>query len=196
MPRRAPKPSADRILVAAERAFARHGYAAVSLRQLMTSAGVSTTAFYARFPSKEAVLVALTAGLFAELYQQAPRVLDRARDLDTGIDLGVQLLCDQLGPRKALVRTILSEAGASPAAVQARRQAYRTLAAFLAARFAALAGRRRVAIAEPEALAWAVVGALEIQVVRWAVWDELDVDELRASLGATARAILARAVAR
>lgn len=193
MPRRAPRPSADRILAAAERVFARHGYAAVSLRQLIEAAGVSTTAFYARFDSKEAVLAALTTGLLADLYAKAPDALAGVRDLDAGIDAGVDLLCDQLAPRKALVRTILAEGGGSRDALEARQRAYGALAGFLAARFAALVRRRRATLAEPEALAWAVIGALEIQVVRWAVWSELDADGLRGAMHATAHAILGRA---
>jgi len=190
--RRATKPSSDRILEAAEEVFAEHGYSDVSLRQLMAAAEVSTTAFYARFDSKEAVMAALTTRLFGELYAAAPGVLDQARDLEGGIDRGVDLLCDRFAPRKALVRMILSEAGSAPAAVDARRRAYGLLAAFLAARLWSLAERKRITLEDPSALAWALVGALEIQIVRWAVWDEIDVDTLRAQLRAAARAILPR----
>jgi len=188
--RRTQKPSADRILEAAEEVFAEHGYAEVSLRQLMSAAGVSTTAFYARFDSKEAVMAALTTRLFSELYAEAPRVLDRARDLERGIVLGVDLLCDRFAPRRALVRMILAETGASKAAVDARRRAYSLLAAFLAARFRALSEKKRIEVPDPDALSWALVGALEIQVTRWAVWNEIDLATLRAQLVAAARAIL------
>ena len=186
--RRAGRPSADRILEAAEGVFAKHRYADVSLRQLIAAAGVSTTAFYARFESKEAVMAALTSRLFIELHAEAPGVLDQARDLETGIDVGVDLLCARFGPKKALVKTILSETGSAPAAIEARRRAYGLLAAFLAARL----GRMRLPTADPSALAWALVGALEIQIVRWAVWDEIDLSTLRAQLVATARAVLPR----
>ena len=188
--KRAAKPSSDRILEAAEDVFAKHGYADVSLRQLIGAAGVSTTAFYARFDSKEAVMAALTARLFGELYADAPGVLDRARDLESGIVLGVDLMCDRFAPRKALVRMILSETGASKAAVDARRRAYTLLATFLAAR---LRGLRQLAARDADALAWALVGALEVQVTRWAVWSEIDLPTLRAQLVAAARAILPEA---
>ncbi len=185
--RRTAKPSSDRILETAEATFAKHGYAEVSLRQLMTAAGVSTTAFYARFDSKEAVMAALVTRLFSDLYAAAPAVLDRARDLESGIEVGVDLLCDLFGPRQALVRLILSEAGSAPAAVLARRSAYSLLATFLASRIRALKSMRGT---DPEALAWAVVGALEIQIVRWAVWKEIDLATLRTQLRATAHAVL------
>ena len=194
--RRHAKPSSDAILEAAEALFAEYNYADVSLRQLMAAAGVSTTAFYARFESKEAVVAALTARLFGDLYREAPRVLDQARDLEAGIERGVDLLCAQFAPRRALVRMILSETGSSPAAITARRTAYALLAGFLAARFTTLADRGKIAIADPTALAWALVGALEIQIVRWAVWDEIDVSALRIQLRAAARAILPREIIR
>ena len=188
--RRAAKPSAVRILEAAEQVFAEHGYAEVSLRQLIAAAGVSTTAFYARFDSKEAVMAALTSRLFGELYADAPGVLDRARDLESGIVLGVELMCERFAPRKALVRMILAETGASKAAVDARRRAYSLLASFLAARLRGAAERKQIDVRDPDALAWALVGALEVQVTRWAVWDEIDLPTLRAQLIAGARAIL------
>lgn len=190
--RRAFKPSSDGILEAAEIAFARHGYMAISLRQLIAASKVSTTAFYARFESKEAVLAALTTRLFRDLHADAPGVLDQVRDLETGIDHGVELLCERFAPRKALVRLILAEAGSSQAAVKARRDAYGMLAAFLAMRFTLLADKKRISVVDPTALAWALIGALEIQVVRWAVWEQIEVDELRAQLRLAARAILPR----
>jgi len=156
----------------------------------MSAAAISTTAFYARFDSKEAVMAALTTRLFGELYADAPAVLDGARDLESGIVLGVDLLCDRFEPRKALVRMILAETGASKAAVDARRRAYGVLAGFLAARFRALTERKRMAVKDPDALAWSLVGALEIQITRWAVWNEIDMATLRTQLVAAARSIL------
>lgn len=190
MPKAALKPSADRILAAAEALFAKHGYGEVSLRQLIAGAGVSTTAFYARFPSKAAVLDALIVRLFAELHQDAGPALRDARDLEDGIARGVDLLCTRLGPKKALVRLAIAETGAHASTAAARSRSYALLAQFLAHRLAALAARGQITAPDPHALAWALVGALDIQVTRWAVWDELSLDELRAQLLATARAIL------
>jgi len=188
--RRAQKPSADRILETAEDVFAKHGYGEVSLRQLMAAAGVSTTAFYARFDSKEAVMAELTTRLFGALYTEAPRVLGEVKSLATGIERGVDLLCDQFAERKALVRLILSEAGSSAVAVAARRDAYGLLAGFLASRFRAMAERKKMIAPDPDGLAWALVGALEIQIVRWAVWGEIDLETLRAQLRAVSRAVI------
>jgi AcrR family transcriptional regulator len=151
---------------------------------------VSTTAFYARFESKAAVLDALTERFFRELQSEAAIVLGSARSLDDGIERGVDLVIDRFGPRKALVRLIIAEAGSVAPTSSIRRQSYSLLAGFLAHRLAAMVERGRIAVVDPDALAWAIVGALEIQIVRWAVWDEIDRTGLRDRLLATARAIL------
>src|SRR5262245_17083563 len=131
------KPTADGILEAAEALFAQRGYSDVSLRQLIAAAGVSTTAFYARFESKAAVLDALTERLFRELQTEAAVVLGNARSLDDGIERGVDLLIERFGPRKALVRLIIAEAGSVAPTSSMRRRSYGLFAGFLAHRLRA-----------------------------------------------------------
>jgi AcrR family transcriptional regulator len=65
----------------------------------MAAAGVSTTAFYARFDSKEGSWSPRRACSAA--LQRCPGVLDQARDLESGIARGVDLLCDRFETRKA-----------------------------------------------------------------------------------------------
>jgi AcrR family transcriptional regulator len=189
VPRRVLRPSADRILAAAETLFATHSYGDISLRQLIAAAGVSTTAFYSRFDSKDAVLDTLTERLFTELHQEAVKVLPLARDLDDGIDRGIEILCGQFAPRKPIVRLVIAETG-SVQTRTTRKQSYTMLVGFLAHYLRALAGRGRIEVADAEATAWALVGALEMQLVRWAVWDELDINQLRVALLGVAHAIL------
>jgi AcrR family transcriptional regulator len=188
--RRAVRPSSDRILAAAENLFATHSYGDISLRQLIAAAGVSTTAFYSRFDSKDAVLDTLTERLFTELQQAATKALPLARNLDDGIERGIDLLLEQFAPRKPIIRLVIAETGSVQATSASRKRLYTMLVGFLAHYLRALAGRGRIEVADAEATAWALVGALEMQLVRWAVWDELDIDQLRAALLAVARAIL------
>ncbi len=108
-------------------------------------------------------------------------MLRNASDLEDGIQRSIDLLVNMFGPRKPIIRMVISEIGAH----DARRRSYTLLAAFLAHRLRAVLG-----VADPDALAWAIVGGLEIQLTRWAVWDELDLPTLRERLLATARAIL------
>lgn len=60
----------------------------------------------------------------------------------------------------------------------------------LSARLTALAERERIDVAEPDALAWAIVGALSMELVRWAVYEEIDDAALAGALHPTARAML------
>jgi AcrR family transcriptional regulator len=191
MARRALRPSADRILSAAEALFATRGYGDVSLRQLMAAAGVSTTAFYARFDSKASVLNALTERLFADLHAEAAAVLTKqVRSLGEGIERGVDILIGQFKTRKALVRLVIAEAGSIPQTLEIRKKSYTMLVGFLAHYLRALTARGRLDVKDPDGMCWALVGALEMQVVRWAVWDDLDIDQLRAGLLGVAHAIL------
>lgn len=192
MPRRAEKakPSVERILEAAEELFAENAYGDISLRQLIGAAGISTTAFYARFESKEAVLDQLTDSLFRGLQIQAATELRNVKNLDEGIERGVDILVDRFAARRALVRLVIAETGSIGRGSSMRRKSYAMLVGFMAHYFKALSDRGRIDVKDADALAWALVGALEMQIVRWAVWDELDVDELKAALVGVARAIL------
>ena len=186
MPKR--KPSADRILEAAETVFARHGYGETSLRQLMSGARVSTTAFYARFRSKEEVLRALVLRLLEELEAKARVELAKAETLADGFGRGVDVLFEVLAPKRHLVRILLTEAAASPDVTRALGDLYAGLATFLAGRFDALVSGGSAL--DTDALAWSVVGALNMQVARWAVFEHVSTDALRRTLHATAKAFL------
>jgi AcrR family transcriptional regulator len=184
------RPSHDAILATAERVFTERGYADTALRELIAACGCSTTAFYARFPTKEAVLATLLRELLVDLHDAAANALPRAKDLASGFDEGVELLVGALAGRRGLVRIALSEAARVPSARAVVRDAYGMLAVLLATQLAKQAQRKRIDIADTDALAWALVGALTMQVTRWAVFEELDDAALVHSLRATARTML------
>jgi AcrR family transcriptional regulator len=184
------KPSSDAILEAAERVFSRQGYGATSLRNVMSAARVSTTAFYARFPSKEAVLETLVRRLVENLAGEASAVLGSAADVREGFDVAADAVLRSLVGHRALVRIALSEGPVSPAARRALSDAYGLLVGLIEARLDALAGQGRIPHTASRELAWGLVGALQIHVVRWAVFEDIDDAELGRSLRATARALL------
>jgi AcrR family transcriptional regulator len=190
MSRAASRPSHDRILAAAEVVFAQKGFGATSIRDLLSAAECSTTAFYARFPSKDAVLEALIRQLLGDLHDTAAGALARAKDLQSGWDLGIDLLVEALRDRKGLMKVALTEGAVVPASRAALRDTYGLLAALLANRLQTVAERRSVQLDDPPALAWAIVGALAMQVTRWAVYETIDDAELADALRATARAVL------
>jgi AcrR family transcriptional regulator len=184
------RPSKDGILESAERVFARNGYGETSLRQLMAEAGVSTTAFYARFPSKEAVLVALVQRLLGTLAEEAAVALGEAKSTEEGFAIGVEVLVRSLRPHKIVTKLALTEAVASKEARDALRDAYGTLAGLLAAMIGKAAHKGGAEVDDPEAVAWALVGTLKIQLERWAVFDDLSDAQFGKACKAAADAML------
>lgn len=184
------RPSHDGILATAERVFAERGYGDTSLRELMSACGVSTTAFYARFPTKEAVLETLLRDLLVDLHDAAAQALPKAKDPAQGFDRGVDVLVAAIAERRGLVRVALTEAATVAPARAVLRDAYGMLAGLLAGQIAKLVARGRIDVADGDALAWALVGALTMQVMRWAVFEELADDQLAEALRATARTML------
>src|SRR6185436_4297748 len=149
MPRRAvekTKPSVERILEAAEGLFAESAYGDISLRQLIAAAGISTTAFYARFDSKEAVLDQLTESLFRGLQLEAATALRSVKNLDEGIERGVDILVDRFASRKSLVRLVIAESGSLGPTSSMRRKSYVMLVGFMAHYFKALNERGRIEV--------------------------------------------------
>jgi AcrR family transcriptional regulator len=148
----------------------------------MTEAKVSTTAFYARFASKEEVLRALVLGMLGDLNAALAEDVASATGLEEGFHRGVEVMCDVLVPRRALVRVTLTEAAASPAVIKALAGLYSALATLLASQLEDLMGRGALAKVDAPAAAWSLIGALQMQVLRWAVYDQLSADAFRKAL--------------
>jgi TetR/AcrR family transcriptional repressor of uid operon len=183
------KPSSDRILEAAERVFVKHGYGETSLRQVMASSRISTTAFYARFASKEAVLRELVVRLIAELDTRARAELSTATGLEDGFTRGMDVLVGALAEKRGVVRLALTEAAVSPIVNETVGRAYQKLVGLLAWKIDALVKRGIIAELDVDAAAWALVGAVSIHVQRWAVWEEIETEELASTLRRAATAL-------
>lgn len=188
------KPSADGILQAAERLFAEQGYGATSLRDLMTAAKVSTTAFYARFDSKEAVLDELMRAFVESLSVAVLEAAARARDVGEGLDAGAEVLVQSIVPHRNLVRLFFTEAPTSPKSKEVVRTLHVQLAELLSARLQKLRDKGVVSTPDPTALGWALLGSMEMQLIRWAVLDDLADRALGPALRASALAVLPSAM--
>jgi AcrR family transcriptional regulator len=186
----------EEILDAAERVFIRQGYGETSLRQLMAAAEVSTTAFYARFDSKEAVLIALVERLLGGLFRAEAEALSKVRNMDEGIERGVEVMAETLGPHRRLVAIVLTEALSSNEVRKSVQRAYAGLVKLLNAQLEAAARAREVTLPDPLALSWAFVGALHIQVLRWAVFEEVGKNDLAPALRGVARTMMPAVIGR
>lgn len=181
--------SRNDILEAAAAEFADRGFGNTSLRQLMAAAKVSTTAFYARYPSKDAVLIALVEDLMAELFAGGAAALAKAPHVDAGIEAGLAVLVSTLRRHRPVVALALTEGAAIAEVSAALGDALGALAELLASRIAASRGSRRRSRAD-RSRAWALVGALHLQVLRWSVFAQIDDAELERELAGAARALL------
>jgi AcrR family transcriptional regulator len=180
------RPTGDLILSASAKVFAKRGYGETSLRDLMAAAGVSTTAFYVRFASKEEVLHALVERLLADLQAATAQTLAAGGDVGAGFQRGVEAMTKVLLEHRIAVRLALTEAPSVPRTRDALAKAYGALAKLLGTRLGELAHARDAG----DALGWALVGALAMQVQRWAVFEELDDRGLARALAATARTLM------
>ncbi len=149
----------------------------------MLAARVSTTAFYTRFGGKEEVLRALVQRLLDQVDVAARRELALAHGLKDGFRRGVDALVEVIGPQRELVHLALTQAAASPEVNKALGARYASLAGLLAMQIEALGAGG----ANPDALAWSLVGALHMQVLRWAAYGQLETEQLSAALLAVAQ---------
>lgn len=66
----------DALLATAEKLFARHGYDAVSTKQLAADAGITIGALYHHFPSKEALYLEVIKRVFSKISKLPSEILD------------------------------------------------------------------------------------------------------------------------
>ena len=178
------KPDRQKMLHAAEKLFADKGFGACSLRDVITACNCSTTAFYARFESKEAVLDELVTNLIRDLRDNAMTELASAQSMNQGFALGVDVLVSTLMPRKGTVRLALTEASCSLGAQSVMQRSWTVLVDLLELRLGSLD------IENPNTVAWALIGALTMQIMRWAVYEEVADQDLPKVLGEVAATFL------
>lgn len=167
------------ILEAAEELFARQGYGETSLRELIAASGISSTAFYVRYRSKEAVLAAIVSRVLTELLALGSAIFAESSSLEEMFERVPAAIREAVKGHKTALRLALTEALASPAVRPALYRAYAALANLIATYLDRLRQRERlVAGADPRHLGWAMVGAVQVQIMRWAVFEELDDDRL------------------
>jgi AcrR family transcriptional regulator len=168
--------SRDDVLDVAARVFAERGFGETSLRQLIAESRMSPTAFYARYPSKNAVLEALVERVLSRIFLAASAAFAQARTVDDAVDRLAQVLISGLAGQKASMRLMMTEAPVVPAARRAIHAAYASLAKLVAAYLA------QQDVANPDAFGWSAVGTIWVQIARWAVFEEIDDRELSIQL--------------
>ena len=168
--------SRDDVLDVAARVFSDRGFGDTSLRQLIAETGMSPTAFYARYPSKQAVLEALVERVLSRLLLSSSTTFAKAKSLDDAVDAIAGVLHDSVIGQKPVIRLMMTEAPVLPGVRQSLHAAYGGLSRLVGSYLA----KKRIPHAE--SAGWAMVGAMYFVIMRWAVFEELDDAGLTAEL--------------
>jgi TetR/AcrR family transcriptional regulator len=109
---RAPKAERTRaaILEAAEREFARRGYAATRLEDVADAVGVRRAALFYHFRDKQALYDAVIEDAFRELVARVEAALSAGGPIAPRIEAAVEAWVDAIQARPALARLILRHA--------------------------------------------------------------------------------------
>lgn len=167
----------QRLLEAAERVFAELGYHDASVVKIADAAGTGQGTFYLYFASKQAV--------FDELVEDLNRRVRHAM-IEASAQAGTRAEAERLGfeaffrftsEHPALYRVIRQAEFVSPGALRLHYE--RIVEGYREGLRQAMDGGEIVE-ADPEVVAWALMGVGEMVGMRWVLWGDQDGDEPRA----------------
>lgn len=181
-----------RILAAAEEAFAEKGFGGTSTRELIQRSGHSTTAFYTHFSQKEDVLAALVEEISLEIREAIQKGMREGRDTPERIFLSFMNTFAVYKDHKALAKILLGEALSftGPAGEKARAL-YHGVAEITRHELSLLRKQGMLGDIDLDAFAYGMIGAVNFQIFRWAVWEEISLPELERLIAETGRMIVA-----
>ncbi len=144
--------TAERITAAALALLERTSFAELSVAEIARRAGVSVGGFYARFPSKQALLEYFDATVVEGILERASRELDSERlagaSARTVVRTYVGLAVSAFRRHRTVLQQVALRTRTSPD--PAFRQRIRAANAFLHGRFRALLNERRSELGHPE----------------------------------------------
>lgn len=160
----------ERILQTAEEVFGRRGYHDATISEITGLAGVAQGSFYLHFPSKREIFGHLLRTRSAELSQ----VLE-----DAAQEAGGPIADRQRASFKAFFTWIQEHPWIFRVArlaefvdPQLREEWYRSFAEGYARTLERAMADGSIADAEPEVLAWAIMGMADFTAMRWIVWED------------------------
>lgn len=126
------------ILAVASAEFINHGYAAASVARIASEAGVSKKTIYARYPTKDALLIAVVTDLVSRLHERVIGAMSASQGDPEHVltSFGTQVARSWAQPEEVgLYRLVISEANRFPQLASIYRDAMRrfrtTLAEYL-----------------------------------------------------------------
>lgn len=170
--RRVPRPEREgQMLEVAGRLFAAHGYAATSMEQIATGAGITKPMLYTYFGSKQGLYLAYVRQaaerLFERLLDAAPAQLPPDRRLLLGLDAFLSFVDERRDGWALLFQQVAGQDAPLAGEVAVRRKRLAQMAARMLAEIAADRRKPLPPASEVEALGHALIGAAESLANWW-----------------------------
>jgi AcrR family transcriptional regulator len=156
-----------RLLESAERVFGEHGYHDASIVKITEAAGVAQGTFYLYFRTKAQLFEELVDDLNGRVRRSMAERAAGATDRLDAERLGLIGFLEFTAHHPALYRIIQQAEFVSPAAMQRH---YQRIAAAYADGLKAAMDRGEIVAADPEAIAWSLMGVGEMVGMRWILW--------------------------
>ncbi|GAA2113073.1 TetR/AcrR family transcriptional regulator [Actinomadura alba] len=158
-----------RLLDAAEEVFAAYGHQEASIVKITETAGVAQGTFYIYFEGKQQIFDELVTDLNRRVRRAMSEGARQGRTRAESERLGFQGFFRFTAEHPALYRIIRQAEFASPGAMQRH---YRTIADGYAGGLRAAMEAGDIAPADPEVIAWALMGVGELIGMRWILWED------------------------
>ena len=159
------------LLEAAERVFAELGYHEASIVKITEAAGVAQGTFYRYFDSKQGVFDELVVDLNRRVRAAMAEGARQGRTRTEAERLGFRAFFRFTAEHPALYRIIRQAEFVSPGAM---RLHYDRISRGYAAGLREAMDAGEIAPADPEVVAWALMGVGELIGMRWILWDKND----------------------
>lgn len=166
----------EQILNAAEEVFGGHGYAAASIADITSHAGVAQGTFYIYFPSKEAVFKELVREMGIRTRQALSSGIAEAPDRLTAEHAGLRAFLEFVRKHPALYRIVEEAQFVDPDSYTAY---FLSFADAYQKRLEEAAEKGDIECRDPEVTAWALMGLARGLGERFALWgDERSLDDV------------------
>lgn len=158
----------SRVLKAAERVFARHGYHEAAVDEIVHESHTSKGSVYFHFPNKESLFMAVMDHLGNRLVQRVERSMENLEEPAQRLDVALATTLKTLTKHRTLAKLLLAKGTDTGSAFTKKR-------ATIYARFASIIkdqlDQAGVQLASPpmdtEVVAYAWMGAISETVVKW-----------------------------
>jgi AcrR family transcriptional regulator len=158
-----------RLLVAAEEVFTELGYHDASIVKIAEAAGVANGTFYLYFSGKQEIFDELVEDLNRRVRRAMDEGASRGTTRAESERLGFEAFFRFTAEHPGLYRVIRQAEFVSPPAL---RKHYGRIAEGYARGLQAAMDRGEIATADPEVLAWALMGVGELIGLRWILWGD------------------------